>query len=242
MRIYLAIVSLIFWVWLFATSILATTTIFIGYIPMRLLDPKRRFAHFIACLWGAGSFLPARLLGVCRIRVEGKEKIPTDTPCVIVANHQSQLDILCTFCTFVPFLWVSKASMFKVPFVGWGMALTGYIGLKRDDSASIKEMLRDCRSAIEQGHSVLIFPEGTRSKDGHVQRFKTGAFMIATRSKAPVVPLFIDGTFDALRPKAWAFHQPLRISIRFGDPISADAIKAKELTQTCEDLFRNELG
>jgi len=100
---------------------------------------------------------------------------------MIVSNHQSQLDTLVAFGLFFPFKWISKAEVFRLPFIGWNMTLNRYIKLKRGDRKSIQKMMTECEKMISKGNSLYFFPEGTRSKTGIIKPFKPGAFILAKR-------------------------------------------------------------
>ena len=150
-----------------------------------------RFTSYCLAFW-------AYIMPTWRIKVEGREKIRKDRVYVIVANHQSQLDIVMTALLFTHFKWISKAEILKVPFVGWQMALNKYIVLRRGYVNSIARMMEDCERALESGSSILLFPEGTRSDDGEIKPFKPGAFILAEKQKVPVLPVVIYGTLNAL--------------------------------------------
>ena len=115
------------------------------------------------------------------------EKIDRGATYVMVANHQSLLVILVLFRLFFHFKWVSKIENFRVPCIGWNMTLNRYIPLRRGDKGSIVQMLRDCREALAAGNSIMMFPEGTRSPDGRLRSFKTGAFELAKQAYKPIL-------------------------------------------------------
>jgi 1-acyl-sn-glycerol-3-phosphate acyltransferase len=117
---------------------------------------------------------------------------------VVISNHQSQLDILVAFNLFRHFKWVSKAEIFRVPFVGWNMYLNRYVRLVRGDKESIEQMMKVSEERLREGSSVFLFPEGTRSEDGNVKKFKPGAFILAHKLKIPILPIAISGTKKAL--------------------------------------------
>jgi 1-acyl-sn-glycerol-3-phosphate acyltransferase len=123
-------------------------------------------------------------------------------PCVYVVNHQSMVDILAVFATRLPYLWVSKVENFYAPFLGWNMWLNGYVPLKRGFLPSILRMVRSCLKKLDQGHSLCVFPEGTRSPDGNLKEFYRGAFWVAARKRVPVVPILVEGTGAILRKKS----------------------------------------
>ncbi len=158
-------------------------------------DKRLVVLHQFTCFWA--SFY-TWIMPLWRIKTEGREKVRSGQPYVIVSNHQSQLDILVNFRLFVHYKIVSKVEMFKIPFMGWNMFLNGYIKLVRGNSDSVKKMMLDCEKALENGSSVMVYPEGTRSKDGKIKSFKPGAFILAKKMHVPILPVVISGTRNAL--------------------------------------------
>ncbi len=118
-------------------------------------------------------------------------------PAVIVCNHQSMADILAVLGLFHPFKFVSKASLFEVPLVGWTMSICQYVRLERGQVRSTQRMLEDCAAWLRRGMAVLIFPEGTYGARGERLPFKPGAFQLAIAEQVPIVPVRLTGT-DAL--------------------------------------------
>ena len=133
--------------------------------------------------------------------------VPEDPrrPYVVVANHESFADIL--LISHLPFemKWMSKTEMFKIPFVGWGMQMAGDIRLDRADRRAGAHALIECRDRLKKKVSVMIFPEGTRSLSGELQDFKDGAFRLAIQTGAPILPLAVSGTREALIKHDWRF-------------------------------------
>ncbi|KAJ7979604.1 1-acyl-sn-glycerol-3-phosphate acyltransferase [Quillaja saponaria] len=162
----------------------------VGHPFVMLLDHNRRkFHHFIAKIWAMLTVAP-----FFKIKFEGLENLPpSDTPAVYVSNHQSFLDIYTLLTLGRCFKFISKTAIFIYPVVGWAMFLLGTIPLKRMDSRSQLETFKRCMDLIKKGASVFFFPEGTRSKDGKLGAFKKGAFSIAAKTKAPVVPITLIG-------------------------------------------------
>src|SRR5688572_19215440 len=158
--------SLLFWIFLGTSCIplfFGAALIFAVTFPF---DRNRRLLHLYSCAWAQLYFWvnPA-----WRLRIEGREHLPWHGPAVIVANHQSLGDILVLYGLFRPFKWVSKESVFKVPFIGWNMMLNGYVPLLRGDRRSVTQMMSRCDAWLQRGVPVLMFPEGTRSPDGEVK-------------------------------------------------------------------------
>jgi 1-acyl-sn-glycerol-3-phosphate acyltransferase len=196
----LAVYNLFYWPYLITTS-----AVFFGPALVIWLfsfwKPQKLLLHLYTSFWGAHYLAWAPFAGV---RVEGREAALRGGPCVYVSNHQSMVDILAAFAVYLPYLWVSKLENFYTPFLGWTMLLNGYVPLRRGHLPSILKMLRRCESRLKEGHSLFVFPEGTRSPDGTIQRFFRGAFWIAARNGVPIVPVIIEGTGGIL-PKG-SFH------------------------------------
>lgn len=142
-----------------------------------------------------------RLTPLWRFAIEGDP--PADisrAAYVVVANHESQADPF--LLSWLPFdmRWVAKEELFEPPVTGWAMRFGGDIPLRRGDGESVREMMSECERALAGGISVMMFPEGTRSKDGQLLPFKDGAFGLAIRAGVPVLPVAIAGTRQ-MRPK-----------------------------------------
>lgn len=199
-------------IWWLSFAIFTTIMFFavVLALPTVLFDPRRRVLHVLTtCFWGWAVYA---MNPFWSLRVEGREKVPWDGRAVLVANHDSLADILVVGSIFRPFKFVSKASVFKVPLMGWGMRANQYIPLVRGNGESVRRMMADCRSWLERDVPVLLFPEGTRSPDGLVQPFKNGAFQLSVETGSPIYPIVLAGTADAL-PKH-GLIAPLRSHVR----------------------------
>ncbi|KAG0488558.1 hypothetical protein HPP92_007369 [Vanilla planifolia] len=151
---------------------------------------RRRIHHFIAKIWATLTIYP-----FYRFEFEGLHNLPPhDSPAVYVSNHQSFLDIYTLLTLGRSFKFISKTGVFYIPIIGWAMFLMGIIPLRRMDSRSQLECLKLSMDRVRKGASVFFFPEGTRSKDGKLGAFKKGAFSVAAKTEAPVVPITILGT------------------------------------------------
>jgi 1-acyl-sn-glycerol-3-phosphate acyltransferase len=191
-------------------------------------DRRRVVLHLYSCFWAA-FYLYCN--PIWRLRVVGRGKLPWRGPAVIVANHASLIDILVLFALYRPFKWVSKASNFRLPFIGWNMTLNDYVPLVRGSKESIVKMMTECRRHLAQGSPVLIFPEGTRTRDGELQAFKDGAFRLAVEAGCPVIPVAVHATGDCLPKHGFVLRQRMRAVVEVLDPIpvgqlDADAVRA----------------
>ncbi len=166
-----------------------------------------------------------------RFRVHKSERYPLDGPVLICANHQSHMApiLVANGCTrYVGF--VARESLFKFKPFGWLITTLGAFPINRDGGiAGIKETLK----RLKRGEVVLIFPEGTRTPNGTIQNFKSGFCAIARRSKVPIVPVAIDGAYDAW-PKNAALPRPRSIKLKVGHPIMFDEYNSLTDTEITE--------
>lgn len=210
--------SVIYWLFLGATAIV----LFLGALAIWLatapFDPCRTVLHRYTCWWAQ---LYLRCLPGCRIRVEGRDRIAPGTPYVLVANHQSMADIMALSALAVPFKWVSKKEVFRLPCIGWNMYLNQYIRVDRGNVHSVHATMDECRHWLHRGMPLLMFPEGTRSRTGAIKEFHGGSFKLAVESGCAVIPIVVDGTlpiFQGLRVQAF----PGTITIRVLVPIRVE--------------------
>ncbi len=189
------IISTIYLVFIMITCAILFVPALLIWLVTLPFDKRKVIQHQYTCFWGA---LYTWCFPFWRTHVSGRKNIRRGVTYVIVSNHQSQLDILLAFNLFRHFKWVSKAEVFKLPFVGWNMYLNRYVRLVRGDKESIEKMMVTSEERLREGSSVYICPEGTRSMDGKVKTFKPGAFILAHKLKLPIIPIAISGTCKAL--------------------------------------------
>jgi 1-acyl-sn-glycerol-3-phosphate acyltransferase len=208
--------SAAYWVFVVVTM----PVLFLGALAVFLLtaplDRRRLALHLYSCAWASFYVLANPLW---RERFLGRERLPWKGAAVLVANHLSLLDILVLYGLFRPFKWVSKAELFRIPVIGWNMRLNDYVPLRRGDRDSIRRMMDHCRAHLARGTPVLLFPEGTRSRDGRLQPFKDGAFRLAAEAGCPVIPIALSGTAEALPKHGLALRQGMRAEVRVLAPI-----------------------
>lgn len=196
-----------------AVMFVGATLCFVLTVPF---DRRRIVQHLYSCFWGQ---IMIYLNPFWRLRIEGRDKLPWRGAAMLVSNHESLGDILVLFGLYRPFKWVSKAAVFKSPFLGWNMRYNGYVPLVRGDKDSIVEMSRRCREWLDLGVPIMMFPEGTRSPDADVKAFKDGAFRLAIEAGCPLYPIVLTGTADTL-PKHGLMVKPVaRCHVRVLDPI-----------------------
>lgn len=143
-------------------------------------------------------------------------------PFVVVSNHQSMADI--PLLSTIPWemKWVAKIELFRLPLVGWMMRLAGDIQVERKEARSGARALIRAGRCLEERCPVIFFPEGTRSADGRVGRFTDGAFHLAVRTHTPILPIVIEGSFDALPKHTWRFGSPRDVHVCVLEPMPTD--------------------
>ena len=234
--------SILFWAFLVASSLLLFPVALVVWALTAPFDPRKRWLHQFTCFWASlySWFNPA-----WRVHVEGREKIRRDATYVMVANHQSLLDILVLFRLFAHFKWVSKIENFRIPCIGWNMSLNGYVKLRRGDKQSIGEMMAASARVLDEGNSIMMFPEGTRSPDGRLRAFKHGAFTLAQGSGCPLLPILVQGTADALPKRGFVLQGRHAIRIQVLDEIPHEKIRGRpveDVTREVWHIFATALG
>ena len=175
--------------------------------------------------WWARSIASATGVSVV---VEGRELLESGKPYIFAANHQSQFDIFALQGFLgVDFRWRAKKELFKVPIWGPAMRRAGYIPIDRSHGREALKSLDEAAQKIAAGTSVIIFPEGTRSKDGKLQDFKAGAMLLAIKSGVDIVPVAIAGT-HAVLPKGKLLTTPGKVNIRIGKPIEMKEFRPRD--------------
>jgi len=208
--------SMLVWVFgIFFTVILYLVMLFLVII-LYPFDKKRKVAH-AQCYWW--SDILVSLNPAWKMNISGLENIDRKKAYVIVANHQSMVDILVLYKIKTQFKWVAKESLFKVPFVGWCMSLAKHIKLERGKFASIKKVYREAAGWLRGGISVLFFPEGTRSETDEMNEFQNGAFKLAIKEKKPVLPILIKGTRDAIPKHGRQFAAKVHCVLKVLPPV-----------------------
>ena len=130
-----------------------------------------------------------------KVKTHGLDQIPSNQPCIFMPNHTSLIDILVmTIAIPYHFNFIAKKELFWVPFIGMQMILGGDFLINRKDPKKAKKCLSKVEKRLRKGWNMLIFPEGTRSENGHLLAFKRGAFKLALASKATIIPCYIQGS------------------------------------------------
>lgn len=231
------IASTYFWVMLFSVSSVMFPLSLMVYLITAGYDRRLVVLHRFTCLWSHLTFL---LNPLWKVTIAGRENINPNATYVIVSNHQSGADIMVLFRLYTHFKWIAKQSLFRIPFIGWSMWLNGYIALERGKTASMKKMMKQASTLLRERNSIMIFPEGTRSRDGKIQPFKSGAFHLALDNQVPILPVAISGTSMAIRKGGFLINRNHNIRVTVLKPIPYSQIRDLH-PGAVGDLVRSEI-
>ncbi len=174
------------------------------------------------------------------LQVEGVDTLDLSQSYLFVANHSSQADIPVVFAALdTPLRFLAKEELRRVPMVGTFISAMGMVFVDRARSEAARESIEQLARSLEGGMSLMAFPEGTRSPDGSVQPFKTGAFVAAIKAGVPVVPILIQGAAEVL-PANSIIIRPGTIRVQVGSPLSSDSLEVADRRQFA-DRVRSEL-
>ena len=222
--------SLLYYIWL---TLFCAVMLVVSVVALAITWPfqkSRRFVHELS------RFLAQSFLSPFPRRVEGLEHVDPKSRYVIVLNHQAMVDIVSLYFVPLNFRWVSKREVFRIPFIGQFLLVHGDIPIDRGHVAeAMEQMLREGSLWLSRGVSISIFPEGTRSRDGEIHRFKAGAFALAKATGTAILPVVLDGTAQVIRPnRLFAWRQ--RITVKVLPPVSAEEVSRCETHELMETV------
>ncbi len=220
--------SILAWITMILTSLLITPFFLLVWLLTFWWDRRKIAVHYMGTFW---AWHYQSIIPFWKLRLEGRDKIPRNRPVVLVSNHRSLVDILALYKIRRPFKWTSKSENFRLPFVGMVLSLTGAIPIKRESLRSAASFLDRAEAEIRNGSPVLLFPEGTRSPSGGMRRFKEGAFLLARRAGAGIVPVVHTGTEKTFHRKSWVLKGRADIRIRILDEIPAEQVTGLQIRE-----------
>ncbi len=218
----MALVRTIVWFCYFFGALIAFLPAMFRAKKMRLANDPNASKYIQKCveMW-AGTLM--KIAGVT-VTVEGRENIPKDTAVMFTPNHQGNYDIpLMLLYLDRPHGLVAKAETKKIPFVNTWMTLLNCVFLDRSNPRKAMEAMRDAEALLEHGESMVVFPEGTRSRGDHMNEFKSGAFKMACKAKVPVVPVAIDGSYRVMEANG-GLMKPAHIRLIILPPIETASL------------------
>lgn len=182
-------------------------------------------------------------LTLCTVSVKGRENIDPKTSYVFVANHQGAYDIFSIYGFLRHnFKWMMKASLRKFPIIGISCKAAGQIFVDNSSPVAIRATMAKAERTLSNGISVVVFPEGSRTRTGHMGKFHTGAFQLAKEFQLPVVPVSIDGAFDVLPRGSW-LPRPAHITLTIHKPVTppADDLDRRRVSDEAAEAIRSSL-
>ena len=211
----------------FLIPVIGLYTIVLGTISIlsTLFDRSGDFGHRCARVW---SSLILKTTGV-GTRVSGAERLDPAKSYVLASNHQSIYDIPILFASLpLQLRIVAKASLGSFPFLGWHLQRTGHLLVNRKNPGP--DIVQKMKRLVSENHSLIVFPEGTRSIDGRVGRFKKGTFLVAVEAGLPIVPVSISGSRHVMR-KGRLMVCPGLVRVTVHDPIATTGVTRHGLTE-----------
>lgn len=218
MRYALIPVGFIFYLW-FILAFIPITIFFATLVLLVAPFWPRKHSRALRIFPKSWGWLGIRLT-FCPVQVYGAEKAQ-DKPGIVISNHQSLFDILAALGFYpMDFLFLSKQEVFKIPLVGLAMKKVGYIPINRSNPRQAAKSLEVVEAQVKENNRVLIYPEGTRSKDARkLLPFKAGAFQVAEKGSVPIFPVVLYGTQETRPMHSNVLLFPHRIAIQVLDPI-----------------------
>ena len=189
-----------------------------------------------------GLVFITRVAGM-RVDVEGRENIPSGV-CMFAANHTSNADAPAIVGAIPRRLAIfGRKSLFDIPIVGLAFRLAKFVPVDRGNREAALASVKQAVEYIKTGSSFLVYPEGTRSPDGRMQRFKKGTFVMAIEAGVPIVPVACSGAHRIMKKNSLVIH-PGRVTVRFGKPVEASGFTVEQrnaLAQQVHDAVAVQL-
>lgn len=211
---------------------LATVLWGTGSLLVSAFDSTGRLQHLCARGW-ARTLL---LIAGARVTVRGAENLEPGRAYVFAANHQSYFDIPVAF-GYLPanFRIMAKATLFRIPFLGWHLRRSGHMPIARDNPRRAARSLLEAATHVRQGTSVFVFPEGGRSPHGQFKEFKAGTFLLAIKAGVPVIPVTLSGTRAVLKMNSFHVH-PGRVELILHPPVSTEGLNSRSADALCDQV------
>jgi 1-acyl-sn-glycerol-3-phosphate acyltransferase len=242
------VASLMLWVLIVLVALVWLPLLTLIFLATAPFDPGR----YAAGWWfRRAAVVAVKLNPLWRFRTSGVRIRDPRRPYVAVSNHESIADILLISHLPWEMKWLSKDSIFRLPLMGWMMRMAGDIPVRRGDVRSRAEAVQGIRDRLAKRVSVMVMPEGTRSKTDELLPFRDGAFRVAIEAGLPVLPIAVAGTRHALAKGSWLFNRA-RAEARVLEPIETEGMTLDELARLRDEVrgriiaaraqLRHELG
>ena len=203
--------------WLIAIPVFAVVTIVTATIVSIgcLFGGERFFSYYPGIVWAR----IACIITLCPVTIKGRENMEKGKSYVFVSNHQGAYDIFLIYGYLgAPIKWMMKKGLAKIPFVGFACRMAGFIFVDNSTARAAQKSVQEAKHRLRHGRSLVIFPEGARTPDGHLGRFKRGAYQIAIEQQLPIIPITLNGPFKVL-PIGSCCIRPHRMEMIIHPPV-----------------------
>jgi 1-acyl-sn-glycerol-3-phosphate acyltransferase len=230
--------SIWFYAFLFISTVLTAIPLclwhILGWFGRR--EEQKRLSHYISYHWARGLVIAS---GV-EVQVTGLEKVPRKGPVLFVSNHQSNFD----FALLLGYInkpkgFVAKVELAKIPVISLWMRIIGCVFMDRKDIRQSLKVMNQAAEIIKAGQSLVIFPEGTRSRSEKVAEFKKGSLRLADKAGVPIVPVTVSGTYKVLEANK-GFIKPDTVKLIISEPIYYQQL-SKEDKDRIHELVRDRI-
>ncbi len=209
-----------------ATAVFASIAIVVSFFSR-----TGNSVHIVARIWSKSILFVSGI----NVNIGGLAQIDPSKSYIYMSNHRSNFDIpVLLGCLPIQFRWLAKAELFKIPIFGRAMSGAGYVKIDRSNRESAFKSIDEIAVKMKNGVSVMIFPEGTRSADGHLKPFKKGGFVMAVDTGAPIVPVILRGTRSIMAKGSWRIN-PGKVTLSIEKPIDTSG----STRDTKDDLIKN---
>jgi 1-acyl-sn-glycerol-3-phosphate acyltransferase len=228
------------WLWV-EFSLLAVAACTLSAIAWVLLWPFDRRRAVPSAIVRASSVAVVKLNPMWKFEVHGPLPAYRPARTVCVSNHRSHTDVFLIYHLPWNVKWLAKASLFRIPFLGWSMWFAGHVSVHRGRAQSAKAAMKRCADWLERGVPIAIFPEGTRSTTSEMLPFRDGAFRLAIETGADLLPMAVAGTGTALRKHDWKAGYSRGV-LTVGEPISTQGMTLGDVPELKERVRREILA
>jgi 1-acyl-sn-glycerol-3-phosphate acyltransferase len=204
---------------------------------------EKFFSYYPGMLWAR----IACLLTLCPVKIKGRENIKKGQSYVFVSNHQSAYDIFLIYGYLgVPIKWMMKKGLAKIPLVGFACRMAGFTFVDNSSARSAQKSVQEAERSLKCGHSLIVFPEGSRSPNGHLRRFKRGAYQIAVDQQLSIIPITLNGPYKVMPAGSWDVR-PHRMEMIIHAPVTPhkkevdDKEKLQKLVDTTQKTISSAL-
>jgi 1-acyl-sn-glycerol-3-phosphate acyltransferase len=214
----------LFFLW---TALCGSCSLFVS-----LFEKSGRRQHRIAQVWAHGCVA----ISGSHLTVRGAENLTKCPVAVYASNHTSYMDTPVVFAT-LPFQFriLAKKELWTMPFIGWHLNRSGQIPIEADNPRATLSSLGAAAKAVRHGMPLFVFPEGSRTPDGHMQVFMAGAAYLAIRAQVPLVPIALSGVYDLLPMHTHHFY-PCDVTMTVGEPILTDGLTVRQMDELTQRL------